>query len=104
MSSSEQYIIRLTNRAIDINDVDEIFDETEENITIAGYIDGEAKVMTLTGDDARAMKAWLDDDYQRWVAYEESKGKIVVDKERLLYNGERYVHVPVIEDEQDMPF
>jgi hypothetical protein len=104
MSSDEKCVIRFTNRTIDINDVDEIFDETEERITIAGYIDGESKVITLTGDDARAMKAWLDADHERWVAYEESKGNTVADRKRPLHNAERYAHVPVLEDEQDIPF
>ncbi len=104
MSSDEKYIIRLTKCTIDINEVDEIFDETEESITIARYIDEESKVITLTGADAQAMKAWLDADHQRWVGLEESKGNTVPDRKRPLYNADRYAHIPVIEDEQDIPF
>ena len=104
MSSDEKYIIHLTNRTIDINNVDEIFDETEESITVAGYIDGAAQAITLTGVDAQAMKAWLDADHHRWVAREESKGNTVPDRKRPLYNADRYAHIPIIEDEQDIPF
>src|SRR5262245_53722028 len=104
MSSDEADLIRLANRIIDIKDVHEILDETKDSITLVEYFNGETKVITLTGDDAQAMKAWLDADHQRWVAYEESKGNPVSDKKRPFYNADLYADIPVIADERDIPF
>lgn len=58
-----RYIIRLENYTIDINDVDEIIDESDDTITLNGYIDGEHQIRTLTGSEAQRVIDWFDQDY-----------------------------------------
>ena len=76
------YIIHLSDLSIDINDIDEIVDETDSAITLSGRINGERQTMIFTGADAEAIKNWLDKDHERYIAHLESTGRKVANRER----------------------
>jgi hypothetical protein len=98
-SDTSRYIIRLTNYSIDVSDIDEIYDEGEDTITLNGYIAGEKQVVTLTGSDARAVITWLEHERQLAQEDEEQLRRSLTTKPDYLSYQPR-----TIEIDEDLPF
>jgi hypothetical protein len=96
---TSQHIIRLTNYSIDVSDIDEIYDEGEDTITLNGYIAGEKQVVTLTGSDARAVIKWLERERQLAQEDEEQlRRSSTTEPDYLPYQPR------TIEIDEDLPF